>query len=227
MYLSCIELDATTLDVVRLLGSPYRTHAAVERAFSENAVRETEKGRILWRVDTLLDSPIARLYIASPDQPDLGEWSLRCNLHAESIVSVQSKDYEPFLARIDGGTRWNFRLKANPVRRVLVDKGRRENQSVVGTLQGHVTVAQQMEWLLERADSHGFQIESQDGTPCVLVSNRHRETFKRQGKTVTLTTAQYDGVLTVTDVDAFRLTLCRGVGRAKGFGCGLLTIVPA
>ena len=43
---------------------------------------------------------------------------------------------------------------------------------------------------------------------------------------VTLATAQYDGILEVTDADAFRHVLGFGMGRARGFGCGLMTIAP-
>ena len=46
------------------------------------------------------------------------------------------------------------------------------------------------------------------------------------GNKVTFTRAQYDGVLRVTDADALRRALVCGIGHAKGFGCGLLTLVP-
>jgi len=41
---------------------------------------------------------------------------------------------------------------------------------------------------------------------------------------VTLVTVTYDGLLEVTDPDALRRTLTRGLGRAKAYGCGLLTL---
>ena len=36
----------------------------------------------------------------------------------------------------------------------------------------------------------------------------------------------FEGMLTVTDRDAFVHALTHGIGRAKGYGCGLLTIAP-
>ena len=60
----------------------------------------------------------------------------------------------------------------------------------------------------------------------VVVSQRNREMFMRGSNEVTLSTTMYDGALTVTDADRMRAALCQGIGRAKGFGCGLLTVAP-
>ncbi|WEV73650.1 type I-E CRISPR-associated protein Cas6/Cse3/CasE [Bifidobacterium sp. ESL0798] len=43
---------------------------------------------------------------------------------------------------------------------------------------------------------------------------------------MTISTALFDGLLEVADAEKFRHALCFGVGRAKGFGCGLLTVAP-
>ena len=42
---------------------------------------------------------------------------------------------------------------------------------------------------------------------------------------VTLLSVAYEGLLTVTDAEAFRHTLTEGVGRGKAYGMGLLTII--
>lgn len=60
----------------------------------------------------------------------------------------------------------------------------------------------------------------------ISVSQRRTERSRREGSDVTICTAVYDGVLRVEDADAFRHALGFGIGRAKGFGCGLLTIMP-
>ncbi len=44
---------------------------------------------------------------------------------------------------------------------------------------------------------------------------------------VTLTTVTYDGILQITDADAFRRALTNGIGHAKAYGCGLLTLAAA
>lgn len=226
MFISRVPLSLTRLEAIAFASSPYRLHAAVERSFSPDAVREGEGGRILWRLDEVPgDASKAWLYVVSPERP---EFSLACEQAGwPEPQEWVSKDYSPVLRGISEGQVWQFRLKANPVRKVLVDKGRREREGVVGTFQGHVTEAQQRSWLLDRAEKNGFRVaQTAEGFDRLVVSNRRREQFRRRDGVVTLSTAQYDGVLEVTDADRFRHTLSFGLGRARGFGCGLMTIAP-
>lgn len=226
MYLSRVPLGLTRLDAIAFVSSPYKVHAAVEQAFAPSAVREDERGRILWRLDEVPGNEHEIwLYVVSPDRPD---FTHICNQVASTASPAWvTKDYNPVLDRVSEGQLWQFRLKANPVRKVLVDKGRRERAGVAGTLQGHVTEVQQRAWLMDRAEAHGFHVvQTEEGFERLSVFHRRRERFKRQGSVVTLTTAQYDGILEVTDAEAFRHTLGFGLGRARGFGCGLMTIAP-
>ena len=50
---------------------------------------------------------------------------------------------------------------------------------------------------------------------------------KQEGrdKPVSLREVSYEGVLTVTDVEKFKELLCRGMGRGRAYGMGLLTIM--
>jgi CRISPR system Cascade subunit CasE len=96
-------------------------------------------------------------------------------------------------------------------------------------------------WLLDRAPGLGFRIpddpvdvQTDDGGVAarrnLAVTERRANRFERhsdgQSRQVTLSTARFDGVLEITDVDALRHALCRGVGRGKAYGCGLLTLAP-
>lgn len=226
MFISRVPLSLDRLEAVAFASSPYRVHAAVERSFLPGSVREGAEGRILWRLDEVPgDATKVWLYVVSPERPDFSLVSGQAGW-PESQEWV-SKDYSPVLGRISEGQLWQFRLKANPVRKVLVDKGRKEREGVVGTLQGHVTEAQQRSWLLSRAEANGFRVaQTEQGFDRLVVSHRRREQFKRRDGVVTLSTAQYDGVLEVTDANRFRHALGFGLGRARGFGCGLMTIAP-
>lgn len=226
MYLTRMPLNAARWEARRLMASPYRLHAAVEAAFPPD-MAASDGGRVLWRLDKRADEPRAFwLYIVSPEKPDLTHVVEQAGWPVHERL-WETKDYRPFLDRLENGQRWEFRLKANPVRKVRKDKGRRPDESVVGTLQGHVTVEQQVEWLVSRAEAHGFELPlDANEKPAVIVSQRNREVFRRGSDEVTLSTAVYDGALTVTDADLMRAALCQGIGRAKGFGCGLLTIAP-
>lgn len=226
MYISRTPLNTARPETMRLLASPYRIHAAVENAFPPDACRKSDEGRILWRVDSSAGPTHETwLYVVSPDRPDFSHIAESCGWSASG--SGETKDYTPVLDRIKSGQKWRFRLKANPARKVLADEGRTPNSKVVGTIQGHVTMEQQADWLLRRAEEHGFRVcASPEGYDQLLLSQRHKERFERDGRRVTLVTAVYDGVLEVSDSYLLRHTLCFGMGRAKGFGCGLLTISP-
>lgn len=228
MYISRVPLNVTRAGAVHLIESPYRMHAAVEAAFPPDSVRDCADGRILWRLDSADQGRGVWLYVVSPESPDLTHIVEQAGWPTH--MEWESKDYTPLLSRIAIGQCWQFRLRANPVRRVHEDKGlrsRRDASEIVGKLQGHVTVRQQSDWLVSRAQSHGFEIIADDmGEPSVVVKQRRKERFGRNGKTVTLTTAVFEGRLCVTDADEFRHTLCHGLGRAKGFGCGLMTVTP-
>ena len=226
MFISRIPLNRARYSARQLMSSPYKLHAAVECAFSPDAVRKSKEGRILWRLDALSSDKGVWLYVVSPEKPDFTHIVEQSGwpLHAE----WETKDYRPLLDHIAKGQQWHFKLRANPVRKVAEDKGRRHSsEGIVGKIQGHITVDQQIQWLVDRSASHGFVITVvEDGKPDVLVKERHKEQFKRAGAVVTLVTAVFEGQLEITDARLFRETLCQGIGRAKGFGCGLLTIAP-
>lgn len=224
-YISRIALNMARFEARQLVASPYRMHAAVESSFPPDSVRQNDEGRILWRLDEFSSNRSTWLYVVSPERPDFTHIVEQAGwpLHAE----WETKDYAPLLERIAQGQCWQFKLRANPVRTAREDKGRRQRSSgIVGKVQGHVTVAQQTKWLLDRAEKHGFRVLSEGEVADVVVSQRHRERFQRGGDTVTLTTVTFEGRLEVTDASAFRDTLCHGLGRAKGFGCGLMTVAP-
>lgn len=226
MFISRIALNKARYGARQLISSPYKLHAAVECAFPPNAVRNNDEGRILWRLDTSVADNGVWLYVVSPEKPDFMHIVEQAGwpMHAE----WETKNYEPLLERIAKGQRWHFKLRANPVRKAKEDRGRRRrNGGIVGKVQGHVTVDQQLQWLIDRSASYGFAILcDQNDRPDVVVRERHKENFKRADATVTLVTVVFEGCLEVTDAELFCKTLCQGIGRAKGFGCGLLTIAP-
>ena len=137
MYISRIALNPARLEAKKLLASPACMHSAVEHAFPPSSPRNDSDGRILWRVDMLKESHQVWLYVVSPDKPDFSHVVEQAGwpLHPE----WETRDYRPLLDRIAVGQHWAFRLRANPVRRVKKDRGRRENPAVIGKIMGEVT----------------------------------------------------------------------------------------
>ena len=84
-----------------------------------------------------------------------------------------------------------------------------------------------MEWLTRRSAGHGFDVVAGEHGPNVRVTERRTERFRRgglDGRLVTLGTAAYEGVLEVTDAGRLAGALTKGIGAAKGYGCGLMTL---
>jgi CRISPR system Cascade subunit CasE len=214
MYLTQMPLNPARRGSKFLLTSPHSMHAAVLAAFPPKVSNQTTGGRILWRVDRNQHELL--LFIASPAKPDLTHVVEQAGWPTTS--TWQTRDYDPFLGTLTVGQSFSFRLTANPVRQSRDPK-------YAGKRLGHVTALQQCDWLLERAKNHGFRIvPGVEEEPQVLISNRLTKEFVKDGHKVTLSTAQFDGRLEVTNVEHLRRSLANGIGRAKGYGCGLLTL---
>ncbi|SHL85097.1 CRISPR-associated protein Cas6/Cse3/CasE, subtype I-E/ECOLI [Micrococcus luteus] len=92
-----------------------------------------------------------------------------------------------------------------------------------------------MAWLEARAPGWGFTVpRAGEGDRAALTVTRRRDERFGRGREgaekplnrVTLRVVQFDGVLTVEDADRLRQSLQDGMGRAKGYGCGLMTLRP-
>jgi CRISPR system Cascade subunit CasE len=221
MYLTRFQFNTARRSARALLASPQRTHAAVLSSFPGDPTSRDDTGipggRVLWRVDQHPHQVL--LYLVSPDRPDLTHLVEQAGW--PTTQAWETRKYAPLLDRLATHDRWGFRLVANPVR------NRRGTDGGRGKRSGHITVAQQTAWLLRQAERGGFRVpEGALGEPDVAVHRRDVLTFTRQGQQVTLTTATFEGQLEILDPDALRARLIGGIGPAKGYGCGLLTLAP-
>lgn len=223
MYISRCEINPAKRQARKLLGSPQAMHAAVMSCFPRS--QSDEVGRILWRIDE--NNGAQFLLIVSSVKPDLSVIEEQAGWVTSS--TAECKKYGPFLERIENGQFYHFRLTANPVHHVRRENGRSKRL-------GHVSVKYQEQWLLDRTERCGFTIpqvdrgeDTEDSAYSFSVNERGKRSFSRRaekGRCVTLTTATFEGILQVTDADALRMALVEGIGPAKAYGCGLLTLVP-
>ena len=228
MYLTRMPINPARRDSRKLLASPQAMHAAVMFGYPEAPQADGERPRALWRLDSA-DGSRPVLYIVGPQPPDLTHLVEQAGW--PTTGGWETRPYQKFLDALTAGQRWIFRLTANPMHSVSRGPGKR------GKRLAHVTVAQQEQWLLERAQRHGFQLTrtgEDEGAPYdLLVRDRNTREFTRRNpeasrskQQVTIATATYDGVLEVSDVDLLQRTLTRGIGAAKAYGCGLMTLAP-
>lgn len=203
VYLSRIMLDSTKPKTMLALASPNLFHGAIESAASD------ERARKLWRVDML--HGVRCLLILSENKTD---WSSVAEQFGLPDKPVETKAYDTLLARISNGSKWQFRLRANPT--IAIKQG-----GARGKVLAHTTTDYQMKWLTDRAESHGFLLKPEE---YLVTENKWYSFRKGNAHRVHMLAVTFEGLLTVTDAALFRRMLTEGIGREKAYGMGLLTV---
>lgn len=242
MHLTRFRFNTHRPGARKLLSSTQALHAAVLGGFPELLPGEPPGApsgpRVLWRVDRNARAEVF-LYVVSPDRPELTHLVEQAGWpHAEPDTWWKTHDYSGFLSRLEAGQTWGFRLTANPVHSI------RRKDGEPTKLTAHVTPRHQAGWLLKKQSQCGFEVaRRKDPDPALpeidgyelMVHDRDSAGFDkadprpdRKGKRmrVPVVTATFDGRLTVTDPEALRRSLTSGIGRAKAYGCGLMTLAP-
>lgn len=239
-YLSRIRLNPQRAGARRLLTNPQSIHAAVLAGIVTQPVSE----RVLWRLDAgqPLRPEILVVTRSRPSWEHLTEQAGWPGTDDPDDPQAVVCPYEPLLKRVEAGQRFAFRLTANTVESTKVPDRLTERQAEAVQSAGrgarsrhvaHRTAAHQIGWLLKRLDRLGFEIPSGHATesmgepvPDLRIVGRDRLQFSKRGTKgrVTIQTATFDGRLEVVDPDRLRSALLDGVGRAKAYGCGLLTL---
>lgn len=225
MYLSRVPLNSARRGTRLFLSSPHVTHAAVMKSFPPGALDQpTGSGRVLWRTDQH-DNAIF-LYVVSPAEPDFTHIVEQAGWPTTGAWTTRK--YGQLLDSLTAGQRWHFRLTANPVRSTknYSDPAQRESRGKVAGL----SAAQQLDWLQRKAIDAGFEIPQcgpiEFAQTDARIVHRAALSFRRGRQMVRLSVATFEGTLVVSEVDSFKAALTEGIGRAKGYGCGLLTVAP-
>jgi CRISPR system Cascade subunit CasE len=204
-----MKLDITRRSTMKALSSPNLFHGAVESAFAG------ERKRNLWRIDRLGENYY--LLLVSPDRPDLSTAAEQFG-GSDPDEKWLVKDYSQFLEKIKAGQTWRFKLTSNPTISCVNSRDKTSR----GQIHAHITTEYQSEWLIRQAQKHGFSLNPDE----FLVTGSKWLHFIKSGKNhVTLLEVTFEGLLKVTDADLFRQSLCKGIGRGKAYGMGLLTVV--
>ncbi|WPO76246.1 type I-E CRISPR-associated protein Cas6/Cse3/CasE [Streptomyces sp. KN37] len=253
MYLTRFRVNIARPGARRLLSSPQSLHAAVMASFPyllpTTATGTGDVPRVLWRLDHNARAEVF-LYLVSPQQPDLTHLVEQAGwpaAHSPDSPGWQSRPYTPFLNRLTAGSTWQFRLTANPVHQIRRKDGEPTKRTA------HLTSVHQQGWLLDpkRQERAGFRIVEKVHAQRLLPGGTTRHNHTHHGDRYELTvrderalsfaksredrspahrvkvvTVTFDGRLEVTDADALRRTLTQGLGKAKAYGCGLMTLAP-
>ena len=80
----------------------------------------------------------------------------------------------------------------------------------------------QLEWLKRQGVRHGFAVKAG-----VVSASDLLESKRKPGGNITVQQVCFDGVLEVQEPPSVRNALLDGIGPAKAFGCGLLSLARA
>jgi CRISPR system Cascade subunit CasE len=232
MILSRLVLNPRSREVIRDLSDCQEMHRTILSAFPQASGPARAEFGVLFRIDHPRDGTPA-LLVQSRERPD---WSkLPPSYLAKPLEPADVKDVSEAYASLKSGATLRFRLRANPTRRIDTKSGpdgKRRNGKRVELK----TDAQQFEWLDRKGAVHGFEVLSvraSNGIPNVRVNDEGKSRGHRANGTareknpLTFASVLFEGVLRVTDSDAFRLALEQGIGPAKAYGFGMLSVAPA
>lgn len=222
MYLSRIHLNLRCREVRRDLADPYQLHATLCRAFCPSG-EKCPPGEFLWRLEPECESTVCpRVLVQSrgvPDWQGIGVNGWLAKVDPEIDLKTRLR-----LDALASGRCFRFRLRANPC---VTRNGQR-----LGLLRQE----DQEAWIVRKGEQHGFSLPRAapfdfTETPRQRVDVRiSQEQFLRgkqhSGNILRVFSVLFDGMLTVTDPDKFRLGLLSGIGHGKVMGLGLLSAVP-
>lgn len=209
MYLSQLNLNRTRRAML-WWAQPYRVHQRLCMACGDDA-------RLLFRIEA---GPAGAVVLAQTHGEPHWEAAF-----AEFPVLGEEPRVKPVDWPLRTGQVLAFRLRANPTKRLchgVNGKGEPcDNVRVPLYKEG-----EQRAWLARKAEAAGFvpvRVDVRRDPPLV-------DTVRGavgESRRLTLASAQFDGLLAVTDPERLRAALEAGIGTAKGFGFGLLSLGPA
>lgn len=215
MYLSRVEIDINNRRKMKDLTHLGCYHGWVEDSFPEDNNKEN-RSRKLWRIDKL--GKKYYLLILSENKPDIEK------LERYGVEKTgTSKNYDEFLDSLEEGMKAKFRIKLNTVR-AYKDK---ENPTKRGRVMP-VPNEKLNEFFIDKARRNGFEVKPHEFN----ISKIETEYFMHIDKEETkksrkkIISATYEGILTITDLEKFKVGLINGIGKKKAYGCGFLTIIP-
>ena len=211
MYLSKLALNDRSRQVQAELSNPYQMHRTLMSAFP--AVLEG-KERLLYRLETSRTPPLLVVLVQSWLLPD---WSL---LEHKGYL-LQPAQTKPFDPQFQARQVLAFRLVANPTRRL-----KSASEDVPGKRISLYRSEQQEEWIKRKALQHGFSLLNVQVTSLSdqFAFKKEKVEDTEQLMKITHYGVRFDGILQIEDSGLFATALAGGIGSAKGFGFGMLSL---
>ncbi|MFF9105225.1 type I-E CRISPR-associated protein Cas6/Cse3/CasE [Streptomyces rubrogriseus] len=207
--LARIRLNPHSRDVQRDLRDATQMHRTVMRMVPDNlGDAPRQQTGLLYRLDETDTSSTLLVQAAQLDPARL----------PTGYGQADVKSLAPMFTALRKGLGVRYRIVLNPAKRQrlsLTEKGKR---GPIVPLSG----ADADQWWARRAAEAGLDLHVM--TPTAMDPVRPRSTATQPMRHSLI---RYDGTATVTDPTTLAHTLLAGIGRAKPYGAGLLSIAPA
>jgi len=203
MYLSKLTLNPRSRQVNMDKGNPYELHRTIMCAFPPF---DHEAERVLFRLE---GKQLDQLLVQSTLEPD---WSALKNNYLRTAPEMKHlKELE-----LQHGQILRFRLRANPTKRDS------QSHKRIGLYQEK----DRINWLRRKGELHGFSFHDNNiilsstfwnefNIPSKEDNQKHRSRFNL---------VDFNGLLSVENPDSLLNAVRQGIGPAKSFGCGLLSL---
>ncbi len=246
LFLSRLLLNPRSRQVMSEMAHPYEMHRTLMRAFPKTTDDTHSKARdefgVLFRAEVDDLRGVVTVYVQSRIEPN---WSFLDGLSDYLCTDTEIPEYEykdimPAYRKIQNGQILSFRLRANPTKRIA-----KHDDTMKGKRVELRREDEQIDWLIRKGQemgkdvSGGFdllmkKVKNVKGeerlVPYVKVCCEGKQTGRKRdaarGHSTTHFAVLFDGLLRVTDTNAFLETLVRGIGTGKAFGFGFLSVAP-
>ncbi len=178
--------------------NPYELHRMLWKLFPD---RPDEARSFLFRVENYGKPGPQMIFLQSQEQPT----------PAGGPSILDSKSFTPKLANKQ---LLRFLVRANPTKRIKDPKK--------STNQGKVRVP-----LIDEEEMNGWlqrQLQGAGLVKEVMISRQDRIYFRKKKHAGKIATVVFQGILEVEDSQLLAGKLTNGIGPAKAFGCGLLSL---
>ncbi len=220
LTLSRLLLNPLSREVRRDMASVVDLHRTVMKAFPEADQEPRRAHGVLYRLDVDERKGLVVLLVQSHTPPD---WT-----HLPPRYLVETGEMNPAVKAVDVSSalvperELSFRLRANPTKRVTID-GKSQRVELRGD-------SARLAWLRRKGIEAGFALCcDDDGSGLVITEESKNHGYRPQGTDkarITLQPVLFQGRLRITDAERFKRCLRDGIGPAKAYGFGLLSIAP-
>ena len=197
MYLVKAELDRRYAR--GLLADCQQMHRFITGLFGTDRL----SGQILYRTNLVRDKLCIYLYSQAPAE------------HIPDGCLVQQREISSWLGAMEAGQLWSFDLIAAPTKKIASEGNKNSRRRILrepGARQA---------WLERKAELNGFAIIQAQELEQIHVSGRHHAD---KGGVMYHDAYHYQGVLRITDAEAFRKAVQTGIGSGKAYGFGMMMV---